>query len=98
VLLFLDDHFDNHDIDKDPAKKAIKYIRASLCTVYDKYEQYCKKMRLKPAKVTCIFKKMRLKKMQCILLYPVRLHVFLRTIFPYRYSYSTIVKSTGSTI
>ena len=98
MLLFLDDHFDNHDIDKDPAKKVIKYIRASLCTVYDKYEQYCKKMRLKPAKVTCIFKKMRLKKMQCILLYPVRLHVFLRTIFPYRYSYSTIVKSTGSTI
>ena len=50
MLLFLDDHFDNHDIDKDPAKKAIKYIRTSWCTVYDKYEQYCKKMRLKPAR------------------------------------------------
>ena len=64
MLLFLDDHFDNHDIDKDPAKKAIKYIRASLCTVYDKYEQYCKKCVSSPldtinsavsGKVTCIF-------------------------------------------
>ena len=43
VLLFLDDLFDNHDVDKDPAKKAIKYIRTSWCVVYDKYEQYCKK-------------------------------------------------------
>ena len=47
-LLFLDDHFDNHDIDKDPSQMAIKYIRTSWCVVYDKYEQYCKKMRLKP--------------------------------------------------
>ena len=51
MLLFLDDHFDNHDIDKDPAKKAIKYIRASLCTVYDKYEQYCKKCVSSPLRL-----------------------------------------------
>jgi hypothetical protein len=26
ILLFLDDHFDNHDVDKDPAKKAINIL------------------------------------------------------------------------
>ena len=50
ILLFLDDHFDNQDIDKDPAKKAIKYIRTSWVVVHEKYTQYCKKIRLQPAR------------------------------------------------
>ena len=46
VLVFLDDYFETDDIDRPADKKKICYLRCSWLTVYDKYLEYCRKMRL----------------------------------------------------
>jgi hypothetical protein len=48
LLIFLDDHFERNDVDKDPTTESIRYVRTSWIVVHDKYSEYCKKMRLKP--------------------------------------------------
>jgi hypothetical protein len=48
LLIFLDDHFERSDVDRDPTTRSIRYVRTSWITVHDKHTEYCKKMRLKP--------------------------------------------------
>jgi len=62
VLAFLDNYFQSNDIDCPGVQVDIRYIRLPWCAIYDKYVQYCKKLRLKPTrydKFTAIRKEYR---------------------------------------
>jgi len=48
VLLFLDDHCEVDDVDRDPTHKTYRFIKTTWITVHEKYIDYCKKMRLEP--------------------------------------------------
>ena len=50
VLLFLDDYFDLHDVDRDPTKPIFRYIKTTWHQVYDEYMMFCNRMNLKPAR------------------------------------------------
>ena len=42
LQIFLDDHFERNDVDRDPTTKSIRYIRTSWVVVHEKYIEFCK--------------------------------------------------------
>ena len=50
VLIFLDDFFQNKDIDRDPTRKSVYYTKLSWLDIYDQYEDFCKKDGTQPVR------------------------------------------------